>query len=119
MNRLARIGLTLLLLVTALPAPELLRAQTDSAETARLESQKRKELEDIKREAQEKRAAAGKLKGQETKVLGELPAAPESRPPSDHPTAAPVSKPGRGHQEPSAAPSSATRTSAAASSATW
>lgn len=72
MNRLARIGLTLLLLVTALPAPELLRAQTDSAETARLEAQKRKELEDIKREAQEKRAAAGKLKGQETKVLGEL-----------------------------------------------
>ncbi len=72
MNRLARIGLALLLLVTALPAPELLRAQTDSAETARLEAQKRKELEDIKREAQEKRAAAGKLKGQETKVLGEL-----------------------------------------------
>jgi len=72
MNRLARIGLTLLLLVTALPAPELLRAQTDSVETARLEAQKRKELEDIKRQAQEKRAAAGKLKGQETKVLGEL-----------------------------------------------
>lgn len=72
MNRLARIGLMLLLLVTVLPTPELLRAQTDSAETARLEAQKRKELEDIKREAQEKRAAAGKLKGQETKVLGEL-----------------------------------------------
>lgn len=72
MRGVARILAAALLLATAVPAPRSVRAQSDSAETARLEAQKRQELEDIKRQAQEKRAAAGKLKGQETKVLGEL-----------------------------------------------
>ncbi len=72
MNRLARIALVALFLASVWSAPPPLRAQSDSAESVRLEAQKRKELEDVKRQAQEKRAAAGKLKGQETKVLGEL-----------------------------------------------
>jgi len=44
-----------------------LRAQDDSLETA-----KRAELELLRRQAQEKRAAAGALKGQETRALGAL-----------------------------------------------
>ncbi len=72
MSRIVRIAFVALLMCSLLPVPRRLGAQTDSAETARLEAQKRKELEDIRRQAQEKRAAAGKLKGQETRVMGEL-----------------------------------------------
>ncbi|MEO5989795.1 MAG: peptidoglycan DD-metalloendopeptidase family protein [Candidatus Eisenbacteria bacterium] len=72
MNRIVRFVLVVLVLGSALSEPRPSSAQTDSAETARMEAQKRRELEDIKRQAQEKRAAAGKLKGQETKVMGEL-----------------------------------------------
>ena len=37
-----------------------------------LEAQRRQELESLRRQAQEKRAQAGALKGQETHALGEL-----------------------------------------------
>ena len=62
---LARWGLTTLLALGAGSAP--VRAQDDS-----LTALKRQELELLKRQAQEKRAQAGALKGQETRALGEL-----------------------------------------------
>ena len=63
-------------LVTAAPVP----AQTDSLESTRqqvreqsqLEAAKRRELEDIRRQATESHAAASRLKGQESKVLAQL-----------------------------------------------
>jgi septal ring factor EnvC (AmiA/AmiB activator) len=71
--------LALALLVTlALATPA--RAQTDSLESTRkqvreqsqLETAKRRELEDIRRQAAESHAAATRLKGQESKVLAQL-----------------------------------------------
>ncbi len=67
-----------LLLALAAAAPA--RAQTDSLESSRqqvreqsqLESAKRRELEDIRRQASESHAAASRLKGQESKVLAQL-----------------------------------------------
>ncbi len=61
-GRLARVALVALLLA----ATGLAHAQ-DSLETA-----KRAELERIRREAAEKRAAASRLKGQETQAVGQL-----------------------------------------------
>jgi septal ring factor EnvC (AmiA/AmiB activator) len=62
---LARIALVALLALGGLPAA--VRSQDDSLETL-----KRQELELIRRQAQEKRAQAGALKGQETRALGDL-----------------------------------------------
>ena len=64
-RRLARLGLVLALAISALPSVP--HAQQDSLEAA-----KRAELDAIRRQAQEKRAQAGALKGQETRALGEL-----------------------------------------------
>jgi septal ring factor EnvC (AmiA/AmiB activator) len=78
------IALALLLALTAAPAA-IAAAQTqenpDSAikaeksheqEQVESEAAKRKELEDIRRQAQESREAASRLRGQENKVLGQL-----------------------------------------------
>ncbi len=65
---LARLRLVTLVALLALGSfPTLVRAQDDS-----LTALKRQELEQIRRQAQEKRAQAGALKGQETRALGEL-----------------------------------------------
>lgn len=64
-RHLARLGLAVALALVALPPASL--AQQDSLEAA-----KRAELDAIRRQAQEKRAQAGALKGQETRALGEL-----------------------------------------------
>lgn len=66
MSRALRIAACALLAALAAAPPPPARAQ-DS-----LEAQKRQELEEIRRQAQEKRAAAGKLKGQESHALGAL-----------------------------------------------
>lgn len=64
---LARLRLVTLVALLALGSfPTLVRAQDDS-----LTALKRQELEQIRRQAQEKRAQAGALKGQETRALGE------------------------------------------------
>ena len=74
---MTRLALVLLVtLAAAVPA----RAQTDSLATARaqvreqseLEAAKRRELEDIRRQAAESHAAASRLKGQENKVIEQL-----------------------------------------------
>ncbi len=75
-----RAALAALVLLAALAAAAPLAAQTDSLESTRrqvkeqsqLESAKRHELEDIRRQAAESRAAASRLKGQESKVLSQL-----------------------------------------------
>jgi len=54
-------------LALALATPPLAEAQQDSLEAA-----KRAEMEQLRRQAQEKRAQAGALKGQETRALGVL-----------------------------------------------
>ncbi len=64
-QRLTRWLLVMALAMSALPAVP--HAQSDSLEAA-----KRAELDAIRRQAQEKRAQAGALKGQETRALGEL-----------------------------------------------
>ena len=76
----SRLALLLLLLPLGLAAPARGRAQTDSLEATRrqereqagLETQKKQELEDIRRRAAESREAAGRLKGQESRVLAQL-----------------------------------------------
>src|SRR5262249_9933418 len=75
-----RLGAGLLLVLASALAPALATAQTDSLaevrrqerEQADLERQKRQELEDIRRQAAESRAAASRLRGQENKVLAQL-----------------------------------------------
>lgn len=70
----------LLILIAALSLPVRLGAQTDSLEQVRrteqqqmeLETQKKKELEDIRRRAGESREAASRLKVQENRVLAQL-----------------------------------------------
>ena len=64
MRRLAILGCTVLLALGLVPG-------TPSAQDS-LEAAKRRELEAIRREAQEKRAQAGALRGQENRALGEL-----------------------------------------------
>ena len=65
---LARLRLVMLVALLALGSvPALVHPQDDS-----LTALKRAELEQIRRQAQEKRAQAGALKGQETRALGEL-----------------------------------------------
>jgi len=54
------------------PADSLEVARQQEREQAELETQKRRELEDIRRQAAESRAAAGRLRGQENKVLAQL-----------------------------------------------
>lgn len=64
-------GFAVLLVLIAGPV----LAQNDAADKERerqLEAQKRRELAEIERQAKEKREAAGKLKGQETKAIGDL-----------------------------------------------
>ena len=75
-----RLAVAALLVLAALAAAGPARAQTDSLESTRqqvkeqsqLESAKRRELEDIRRQAAASHAAASRLKGQESKVLGQL-----------------------------------------------
>jgi len=75
-----RLAVAALLVLAALAAAGPARAQTDSLESTRqqvkeqsqLESAKRRELEDIRRQAAESHAAATRLKGQESKVLAQL-----------------------------------------------
>lgn len=63
-RRLTALGLTALLVLGLVPG-------TPSAQDS-LEASKRRELEAMRRAAQEKRAQAGALKGQETRAVGEL-----------------------------------------------
>ena len=66
--RLGRLLAIALLAALALPWPLAgVRAQEDSLEAA-----KRQELEALSRQAKEKRAQAGALRGQETRAMGEL-----------------------------------------------
>jgi len=65
-------------LAAALLAPAPARAQTDSTAAGRreaalrLEAAKQRELDEIRRQAQESREAASRLKGRETQALGQL-----------------------------------------------
>lgn len=61
-------GLAALATAVLLLGPEWLLAQSPDS----LETEKRRELESLRQQAQEKRAQAGALKGQETKALGAL-----------------------------------------------
>jgi septal ring factor EnvC (AmiA/AmiB activator) len=62
-----RAALALLVAFAPLATTAVVRAQEDS-----LEAVKRKELEELQRQAREKRQQAGQLKGQETRALGAL-----------------------------------------------
>ncbi|HEY6867215.1 MAG TPA: peptidoglycan DD-metalloendopeptidase family protein [Candidatus Eisenbacteria bacterium] len=80
MRRLALAAAIALALALPGAAPPRARAQTDSLESTRqqvkaqsqLEAAKRRELEDIRRQAAESHAAASRLKGQENAVLAQL-----------------------------------------------
>ena len=80
MRRLALAATIALALALPGAAPPRARAQTDSLESTRqqvkaqsqLEAAKRRELEDIRRQAAESHAAASRLKGQENAVLAQL-----------------------------------------------
>ncbi len=66
MDRLGRTALRIVLLALVAFAPLASRAQ-DS-----LETQKRREMEELQQQAREKRQQAGALKGQETRAMGAL-----------------------------------------------
>jgi murein hydrolase activator len=80
MRRIAVAAAIALALAGLGPAPPRARAQNDSLESTRqqvreqsqLEAAKRRELEDIRRQAAESHAAASRLKGQENQVLAQL-----------------------------------------------
>ncbi len=69
------LGLLALAALTVLPAPDALRrvaGPRPAAAQDSLEQAERRRLEQVKREAAEKRAAAGRMKVQENKAVGQL-----------------------------------------------